>query len=133
MNKGLLLFVLALSGCSTITTEPPKDFTKYAEIDVVVTNDAPEVTIENVAAYTGLSSKYFFTSLTQKEPKKVFLSPGTYLVRAGCYGDLYIRSYYGEPVSFTPELKVSVEGGKKYWLGCEHNDSSSSIYLDVQQ
>ncbi len=132
MNKGLLFLILALSGCSTITTESPKDLSQYAEVDQVIHGNTPEATIEGVAAYSGFSSKYFGGGLYQKGPGKLFLSPGTYVFRAGCYGALYIMTRYDEPVGFTPEFTATVAGGKKYLLRCEHKDSKSSLYLDEQ-
>ena len=127
-----LFFALVLSGCSTITTEPPKNLRQYAEIDAVVHGDTPEVTIHDVAMYTGFSSRYFFTGLNQKEPKRVFLSPGTYSITVSCSGSIYMRSMYGEPIfGPPPPLKFTVEGGKKYLMGCEQ--ASSRVYLDLQQ
>ena len=130
---GLSFFVLLLlSGCSTISTEAPKDPGHYAEIDVMMHDETPEVVVENIAAYSGLSSKYFSGASIQKGPDKFFLSPGTYLLRAGCFGAFYITSEYGEPVPWSPEFKIEVEAGKKYWVGCNHGQSDGGVYFQPQ-
>jgi hypothetical protein len=129
MNKAWLLAVLVLSGCSTITTEAPKDLSQFAEVDAVVTNDVPEVTIYGIAAYTGPSSRYFFTGIDQKGPTKVFLSPGAYLVTVSCYGVIYLAMDDIAP-SGPPRLKVTVDAGKKYWLGCKKVKKDEQIYSD---
>lgn len=137
----LLFFIV---GCATITDVQPENPANYAEVDVKITTDGlPEVTIYNVALFTGFSTKYFFTSLGQTKPDKLFLSPGTYLVRMTCYGSIYVTvdesdvDIIPEASNIyvqdgTPELKVTVRAGKKYWLGCKNQSDKDTLYLDEQ-
>jgi hypothetical protein len=126
MNMGLLLSVLMLSGCSTIATEPPADPSKYAEIDVKLTDGYPEVLIADVAVSTGFKSKYFGFRLDQEQekPKRLFLSADTYEIQYDCYNTLSI--------GYVPTITITVESGKKYWLGCEHKAEHLLVYLEQQ-
>jgi len=126
MSKRLLFLVLALSGCSTITTEPPADPSKYAEVDVKLTDGHPEVLISDIAVSTGFKSKYFgFTPNRQQEtPTRLFLSPDTYAIQYDCYNTLSI--------GYVPTITVAVESGKKYWFGCEHKAEHLLVYIEQQ-
>jgi hypothetical protein len=126
----LLLLLLLLTACATITDRRPKDIDNFAEVDVAMSGGFPQVTIYNVALSTGFNSRYFFTSLEQTKPNKLYLSPGTYLIRATCYGTVYVSM--DDVVSHEPELKVNVSAGKKYWLGCKQENKSQTLYFDEQ-
>jgi hypothetical protein len=104
-------FLFFIVGCATITDVQPENPANYAEVDVKTTTDGlPEVTIYNVALSTGFSTKYFFTSLGQTKPDRLFLSPDTYLIRETCYGTLYVS--HDLVTAHEPELKVTVSAGK---------------------
>ena len=124
MNKAWLLVVLVLSGCSTITTEPPKDLDRFAEIDVKTDAGVLQVDIYGVSDYTGFGSRYFGYNPDRKQPARIFVTSGTFQLSVSCQGTIYLFN--------PPDIKVTVTAGKKYWLGCERGEHGNVYHLDAQ-